>query len=90
MIKTAVNVNDIQQLVLQVFGSRKITAITTGNTVVLTVDTEQRLSEPKKDTHAVALDKLYGMFKNTTLLSSDDFAKNKEYEKKLEEEKFKI
>ena len=32
-----------------------------------------------------AIDKLYGMFKNTTLLSSEDFAKNKEFEKKLEE-----
>jgi len=35
-----------------------------------------------KDT---AIDKLCGMFKNTSLLSSDDFAKNKEIEKKLDQ-----
>jgi hypothetical protein len=36
-----------------------------------------------------ALNRLCGMFKNTSLLSSDDFSKNKELEKKIEEEKFK-
>jgi hypothetical protein len=43
----------------------------------------------KKLNNSTALDRLCGMFKNTSLLSSDDFSKNKEYEKKLEEEKFK-
>jgi hypothetical protein len=36
-----------------------------------------------------ALNRLCGMFKNTSLLSSDDFSKNKELEKKIEEKKFK-
>ena len=43
----------------------------------------------KENSHNSALNKLCGMFKNTGLLSSDDFSKNKRLEKKLEEEKFK-
>jgi hypothetical protein len=42
----------------------------------------------KKDHHSIALNKLCGMFKNTNLLSSDDFAKNKENEKRIEEYKY--
>jgi hypothetical protein len=78
-----IDTNEIQQLATQIFGNRKITAITGSNTVLLTV------AEQKNVNQNAALDKLFGMFQNTNLQSSDDFAKNKEYEKRLEEEKFK-
>jgi hypothetical protein len=44
----------------------------------------------KKEQHSIALNKLCGMFKNTNLLSSDEFAKNKENEKRLEEDKLEL
>ena len=86
MDQITTNANEIQQLVSKVFGSKKITAIITDNTVFLTTEAKD---EQKKNNHNIAINKLFGMFKNTNLLSSDDFAKNKKYEKKLEEEKFK-
>ena len=82
MSYTTINVNEIQPLVLQIFGNRRITAITTDNTMVLTATEKENVSQ------SMAIDKLCGMFKNTRLLSSDDFAKNKEVEKQLEERKF--
>ena len=82
MNQITTNANEIQQLVSKIFGNKKITAIITGDTVFLTTETK---NEQKKDDHNVAIDKLFGMFKNTNLLSSEDFAKNKKYEKKLEE-----
>jgi hypothetical protein len=48
-----------------------------------------QLDNLKYNTDTDALNRLCGMFKNTNLLSSDDFSKNKEQERKLEEEKFK-
>ena len=83
MAHLTINTNEIQQLAMQVFGNRKITAITANNTVLLTV------AEQKNVNQNAAVNKLFGMFQNTSLQSSDDFAKNKKYEKKLEEEKFK-
>ncbi|MCL2041152.1 MAG: hypothetical protein FWG84_03810 [Bacteroidales bacterium] len=82
MSYTTITVNEIQPLVLQIFGNRRITAITTDNTMVLTATEKDNVNQN------TAMDKLCGMFKNTRLLSSDDFAKNKGIEKKLEERKF--
>jgi len=86
MEQITTNANEIQQLVSKIFGNNEITAVITGGTVLLTAETKD---EQEKDNHNIALDNLFGMFKNTNLLSSDDFAKNKKYEKELEEEKFK-
>jgi len=83
MSHITINTMEIQPLILRFFGNREITAITKGNRMLLTA------IEQKQVTQKSAIDKLCGMFKNTSLLSSDDFAKNKEYEKKLDEEKFK-
>ncbi|MDR2578867.1 MAG: hypothetical protein LBC70_08715 [Chitinispirillales bacterium] len=88
MTQTTISVNEIQPFISRIFGSKKITAITAGNTVVLTADAEHYPNKPKKDSHTIALNKLCGMFKGTNLLSSDDFAKNKIHEKQLEEKKF--
>jgi len=89
MTQMTISANEIQQFVLRFFGGKRITAITAGNTVVLTSEEAQQLEEPKQNSHSLALNELCGMFKNTGLLSSDDFAKNKIIEKKLEDEKFK-
>jgi hypothetical protein len=75
------NANEVQQLVFQIFGNGKITANTTGNTMVITAAEKENISSK------TTIDTLCGMFKNTNLLSSDDFARNKEHEKKLEEKK---
>ena len=83
MAYITVNTNEIQQLALQIFGDRRITAMTTDHTMVLTAAEKENVSQ------SMAIDRLCGMFKNTRLLSSDDFAKNKEVEKQLEERKFK-
>ena len=83
MAHQTINTNEIQQLAMQIFGNRKITAITGSNTVLLTVSEQNNVNQN------AAVDKLFGMFQNTNLQSSDDFAKNKKYEKRLEEEKFK-
>ena len=83
MTRVAINTNDIQQLVQQIFGNREITAVTTENTVFLTTFEQENVHQDK------VLNKLCGMFKNTNLITSADFAKNKESEKKLEEEKIK-
>jgi hypothetical protein len=82
MANIKINTNEIQELVLQVFGNKKISAITTNNTVLLTAIEQESVNQN------TPVDKLCGMFKNTSLLSSDDFAKNKKYEKKIEEQKF--
>ena len=79
MANITVNANDIQQLVMQMFGNQEITAITTDNTVFLTATKRKNIIQN------TAVNKLCGMFKNTNLLSSDDFSKKKEYEKKMEE-----
>lgn len=78
-----IHANEIQQFVMQIFGNREITAIANGNSVILTAAERENVNQ------SIMLNKLCGMFKNTTLLSSDDFAREKEQEKKLEEEKFK-
>ena len=83
MAHLTINTNEIQQLAMQIFGNRKITAITASNTVLLTAVERENVNQN------TAVDKLFGMFQNTSLQSSDDFAKNKKYEKKLEEDKFK-
>jgi hypothetical protein len=83
MAHLTINTNEIQQLAMQIFGNRRITATTANNTMLLTVAEQENINQK------TAVDKLYGMFKNTPLQSSDDFAKNKEYEKKLDAEKFK-
>ena len=85
MFQVTINTSEVEQFVVQTFGNKKITAITTGDVVLLVADTQRYLAHEKKGHHTVALDKLCGMFKNTSLLSSDDFAKNKENEKILEE-----
>ena len=85
MNQMTISANEIQQFVMQTFGNKKITAIAAGNVVLLVADVQTYSGEEKKDT---ALDKLYGMFKNTSLLSSDEFAKNKRFEKEIEEKKF--
>jgi len=83
MTYLTINTNEIQQLAMQIFGNRRISAITTDNTVLLTTTEHENVSRN------TAVDKLFGMFQNTHLKSSDDFAKNKKNEKKIEEEKFK-
>ena len=81
MAYLTIDTNEIQQLAMQIFGNRKITVITGSNTVLLTVAEKENVNQN------AAVDKLFGMFQNTNLQSSDDFAKNKKYEKRLEEEK---
>jgi len=81
MSYTTVIVNEIQSLILQIFGNKRNTAITTDNTMVLTATEKENVNQSS------ALNRLCGMFKNTKLLSSDDFAKNKGFAKKLEERK---
>jgi len=76
MANVIINANEIQQIVMQIFGNRKITVTTTDNTVFLTAAKRERVNQN------TAINTLCGMFKNTNLLSSDDFAKKKEYEKK--------
>ena len=85
MTQITINTNEIQQFVMQTFGDKKITAVATENVVLLIADTLRYSSKAIKNNHDVALNKLCGMFKNTSLLSSDDFARNKEYEKRLDE-----
>ena len=89
MFQVTINTNEVEQFVVQTFGNKKITAITAGDVVLLVADTQRYLANEKRGHHSIALDRLCGMFKNTNLLSSDDFAKNKKKEKILEEEKFK-
>jgi len=89
MVQVTINTDEIEKFVMRTFGNKKITAITTGEVVLLIADTQHYYSNAKKETHSVALNNLCGMFKNTNLLSSDDFAKNKEKEKIIEQEKFK-
>lgn len=82
MANIIINTNEIQGLVFQIFGNRKVSAVTTSNTVLITAIEQESVYQ------STPVDKLCGMFKNTSLLSSDDFAKNKKYEKKIEEQKF--
>jgi hypothetical protein len=88
MAQITINANEIQQLVFQIFGNEKITAITASDSMFLTTGTKYSTAEQIVDGHRTALNKLCGMFKNTSLLSSDDFAKNKIIEKELENKKF--
>jgi len=89
MAQITMNVGEIQQLVFQLFGDNKITATTAGNTVLLTPEIEYAVNEQRVDNyHRMALNKLCGMFKNTNLMSSDDFAKNKIVEKESDAKKF--
>ena len=74
MAQMTISAGEIQQLVFQIFGNNKITATTAGNAMLLTPEVEYRVDD---NYHRMALNKLCGMFKNTTLLSSDDFARNK-------------
>ena len=82
MVQMTINTNEVEQFVTKIFGDKKITAITAGDVVILVADVQRHSGEVKKET---AVDELYGMFKNTSLLSSDEFAKNKKFEKELEE-----
>ena len=82
MAQLTINTSEIQQLAMQIFGNRKVNAITGINTVLLTVE------EQKNVNYNTNIEKLFGLFQNTNLQSSDDFAKSKKYEKKFEEEKF--
>jgi hypothetical protein len=88
MAQITINATEIQQLAFQIFGNKKFTAITAGDSMFLTPEVVYNTSIQKIDNHHVALNKLCGMFKNTRLLSSDDFAKNKRIEKELENKKF--
>jgi len=84
MFQVTMNTNEVEQFVVQTFGNKKITAITAGDVVLLVADTQRYLANEKREHNSIALDRLCGMFKNTSLLSSDDFAKNKKNEKVLE------
>ena len=88
MTQITVNATEIPQFLLQTFGNKKVTAITAGEVVLLVADIQHSSDEQRKNNHSIAIDKLCGMFKNTSLLSSDDFAKNKRIEKALEEKKY--
>jgi len=88
MTQMTVNVNEIPQFLLQTFGNKKVTAITAGDVVLLVAEIQHGSDSQRKNNHSIAIDKLCGMFKNTGLLSSDDFAKNKRIEKVLEEKKY--
>jgi hypothetical protein len=83
MAQITISANEIQQLAFQIFGDKKITAITADGAMFLTPET----GYVRGDNQRIALNKLCGMFKNTNLLSSDDFAKNKRIEKEFEERK---
>ena len=85
MSQITVDTHEIPQFLLQTFGNRKVTAIRAGDVVVLVADIH-RSSE--KNYQGIAIDQLCGMFKNTSLLTSDDFARNKKLEKELEEKKY--
>jgi len=84
MIQKTLNTNEVHQFVMQTFGEKELTAFTTENIVLLLAD-NQKQQDNKKES---AIYKLYGMFKNTRLLSSEDFANNKKIEKELEGKKF--
>jgi len=79
MTNVTLNSSEIQQLVFQMFGNSNVTAISTDNFLFLTPAKNEN-NNPK-----IALNKLCGIFKNTNLLSSVDFAKNKIKEIELEE-----
>jgi CHASE1-domain containing sensor protein len=85
MKQSTIHTNERMQFLLQTFGDKKITAITEGNTAFLIADV-QSFSKQEKIEQSIALNRLHGMFKNTTLLSSEDFADNKRTEKELEDE----
>ena len=87
MTQITVNATEIPQFLLQTFGNKKITAIAAGDVVVLVAEIQHGSDGQRKNNHNIAVDGLCGMFKNTSLLSSDDFAKNKRIEKELEEKK---
>ena len=87
MTQMTINSNEIEQFVLRKFGNNNFTAISTGDIVLLINHTNKYLDSQKKNN---AVDKLYGMFKDTSLLSSDDFARNKKFEKEIEEKKFNL
>ncbi|MCL2073543.1 MAG: hypothetical protein FWH18_06470 [Marinilabiliaceae bacterium] len=79
MTQLTINSSEVEQFVLRKFGNKSLTALTTDN-IMLLIDRKQYSDIPKKED---AVDKLYGMFNNTSLLSSDDFARNKIFEKEF-------
>ena len=85
MVQTTVNANDIQQYVLQTFGNKQLTAIKAGDVVLLIAGVQASSKDMSKEK---AIGGLYGMFKNTSLLSSDEFSENKKIEKGKEDKKF--
>ena len=87
MVQTTIYANDVQQYVLQAFGNRQITAIRTGDVVLLVAGVQH---SSKEQNNVATADGLYGMFKNTSLLSSDEFAKNKQFEKIIEDERLNV
>jgi len=88
MTPFTLNPNEIQQFIMRTFGQREITVVSSGDVAVLIANKQQLSENTKKEIQTSALNKLCGMFENTTLLFSEDFAKNKKYEKELEERKF--
>jgi len=77
MVEALVKANEVERLITPIFGNREITIVVTGQTVILTVDTDKKSVS----------NELYGILEGTDI-SSYKFAENKKYERELEEEKF--
>ena len=83
MVETLVKANEVERLLIPIFGNREITAVVAGQTVILTVNTEFDNEYQGKSVSG----ELYGILEGTDI-SSYKFAESKRYEKELEEEKF--
>jgi len=85
MVEALIKANEVEQLIVPIFGNKEITAVVAGQTVILTIDA--KIENKKTNKAESAINKLYGILENTGI-SSYKFAENKKYEKELEEEKF--
>ena len=85
MVETLIKANEVEQLIVPIFGNKEITAVVAGQTVILTIDAE--LDNNKHDKANYVIDRLYGILEGTGI-SSYQFAEDKKLEKELEEEKF--
>jgi len=85
MVETLIKANEVEQLIVPIFGNKEITAVVAGQTVILTIDAE--LDNNKHDKTNYVIDRLYGILEGTGI-SSYQFAEDKKLEKELEEEKF--
>jgi len=85
MVETLIKANEVEQLIVPIFGNKEITAVVAGQTVILTIDAE--LDNNKYDKTNYVIDRLYGILEGTGI-SSYQFAEDKKLEKELEEEKF--